>query len=198
MRMWGRTGTGQGEFDGPSGILIDHNDDIYLSDTRNHRIQKVTKDGAHIGTFGEMGSDDGQMDSPWGIAADSEGFIYVSDHMNHRAQKFTADGSFVASFGSEGTGRGELGRPSGIAVDRDGDIYVCDWFNNRIQVYASDGRYITSLLGDAAELSYWAKMTVEANPDAVRRRREVKDLRVEWRLNMPTDLVFDLVENLGN
>ena len=195
LNMWGETGTGAGDFDGPSGILIDDKDDIYLSDTRNHRIQKVTKDGAHIVTFGDMGSNDGQMDSPWGITADSEGYIYVSDHMNHRAQKFTADGQFVASFGNEGTGRGELGRPSGIAVDCDGDVYVCDWSNDRVQVFAPDGRFITSLLGDASELSHWAKMTVVANPDAIRRRREVKDPRVEWRLNMPTDLVFDPVEN---
>jgi DNA-binding beta-propeller fold protein YncE len=195
LKMWGETGTGPGQFDGPSGILVNANDDIYVSDTRNHRIQKLTKDGTHIVTFGELGSSDGQMDSPWGIAADSEGYIYVSDHMNHRAQKFTAEGAFVASFGSEGTGRGQLGRTSGIAVDRDGDVYVCDWSNSRVQVFASDGRFITSLLGDATELSYWAKMTVEANPDAVRRRREVKDIRVEWRFDMPNDLVFDSAEN---
>jgi hypothetical protein len=38
-------------------------------------------------------------------------------------------------------------------------------------------------------------MTVEPNPDAIRRRREVKDYRVEWQLNMPTDLAFDPIEN---
>jgi len=70
---------------------------------------------------------------------------------------------------------------------------VCDWSNDRVQVFAADGRFITSLQGDARELSYWASMTVEANPDAVRRRREVRDPSVEWRLNMPTDLLFDPV-----
>ncbi len=193
LKLWGETGNGAGDFDGPSGIVINANDDIYISDTRNHRIQKVTKDGAHLATFGELGSSDGELDSPWGIAADFEGYIYVSDHMNHRAQKFTADGAFVASFGSEGTGRGELGRTSGIAVDDEGDVYVCDWSNDRVQVFAADGRFITTLRGDARELSYWASMTVEANPDAVRRRREVRDPSVEWRLNMPTDLLFDPV-----
>ena len=115
--------------------------------------------------------------------------------MNHRIQKFTADGEFAASFGSPGTGRGELGRPSGVAVDPEGDVYICDWSNNRVQVVAADGRFVTSLIGDARELSHWAKMTVEANPDAVRRRREVKDPRVEWRFSMPNDLVFDQVHN---
>ena len=191
LKLWGETGKADGEFDGPSGILIDPQDDIYIVDTRNHRVQKLTKDGAHLASWGERGSGEGQLDSPWGIAADSDGFVYVSDHMNHRAQKFTAEGAFVASFGSEGTGRGQLGRPSGVAVDGDGDVYVCDWSNNRVQVFAADSRFITTLQGDARELSHWAKMTVEANPDAVRRRREVPNPEVEWRLSMPADLVFD-------
>jgi len=172
-------------------ILIDANDDLYISDTRNHRVQKFTKDGALMAAWGGLGSGEGQLDSPWGIASDSEGYIYVSDHMNHRAQKFTPEGEFVASFGSEGTGRGELGRPSGVAVDPDGDVYVCDWSNNRVQVFGSDGRFITTLRGDAYELSHWAKMTVATNPDAVRRRREVPNPQVEWRFDMPSDLVFD-------
>ena len=195
LTCWGTSGTGAAEFDGPSGIVIDPNDDLYVVDTRNHRVQKLTKDGAHLDTWGGFGAGDGQFDSPWGIALDTEGYLYVSDHKNHRVQKLTAAGEFVASFGSEGTGRGELGRPSGVAVDPDGDVYVCDWSNNRVQVFASDGRFITSLLGDARELSFWAKMTVEANPDAVRRRREVPNPEVEWRLSMPTDLVFDTVNH---
>jgi DNA-binding beta-propeller fold protein YncE len=195
LKCWGETGAGERQFDGPSGILIDPQDNIYIVDTRNHRVQKLTKDGAHLATWGELGSAEGQLDAPWGIASDSEGYIYVADHMNHRVQKFAPEGAFVGSFGSPGTGRGELGRPSGVAVDPDGDIYICDWSNNRVQVFAADGRFVTTLLGDARELSHWAKMTVEANPDAVRRRREVRDPWVEWRLSMPNDLVFDAVHD---
>ena len=191
LQCWGTSGAEEGELDGPSGILIDANDDLYISDTRNHRVQKFTKDGALMAAWGGLGSGEGQLDSPWGIASDSEGYIYVSDHMNHRAQKFTPEGEFVASFGSEGAGRGELGRPSGVAVDSDGDVYVCDWSNNRVQVFGSDGRFVTTLRGDAYELSHWAKMTVATNPDAVRRRREVPNPQVEWRFDMPSDLVFD-------
>ena len=86
-----------------------------------------------------------------------------------------------------------MDRPSGVDVDSDGDLYVCDWSNNRVQVFGADGRFITSLRGDAQELSHWAKMNVSAYPDAVRRRREVRDPQMEWRFNLPTGLVFDTV-----
>ena len=193
LNSWGSSGNGDGEFDGPSGIVIDSQDDVYIVDSRNHRVQKVTKDGAPLAAWGGFGSGDGQFDSPWGIACDSQGFIYVADHKNHRVQKFTASGEFAASFGRHGAGRGELNRPSGVAVDSDGDVYICDWSNNRVQVFAADGRFVTSLRGDAQELSHWAKMTVSASPDAVRRRREVRDPQVEARFDLPAGLVFDTV-----
>lgn len=89
-------------------------------------------------------------------------------------------------------------RPVRSTVRRDcrlrwrfGDLYVCDRSNDRVQVFGADGRFITSLRGDAHELSHWAKMNVSANPDAIKRRREVRDPQVEWRFNLPAGLVFD-------
>ena len=193
LQSWGDSGSGDGQLDGPSGIVIDPQDNVYIVDTHNHRVQRFTKDGAPLASWGGYGSGEGQLDSPWGIALDPQGNVYVADHNNHRVQKFTPEGGFLAFFGSRGTGRGELGRPSSVAVDSDGDVYVCDWSNDRVQVFGADGRFIISLRGDAHELSHWAKMTVAANPDAVRRRREVKDPQVEWRFSEPTDLVFDKV-----
>jgi sugar lactone lactonase YvrE len=117
--------------------------------------------------------------------------VYVADHKNHRVQQFTSDGAFVRQFGSYGTGKGQLNRPTGIAVDPDGDVYVCDWANHRVQVFAPDGKFVTSLLGDAQELSKWAKMTLAASPDAIKRRREVPSLEREWRFAFPTAVLFD-------
>ncbi len=193
LDCWGDSGNGDGQLDGPSGIVIDAQDDVYIVDTRNHRVQKFAQDGTPLASLGSYGSGEGQLDSPWGIASDSDGYIYVADHMNYRVQKFTPEGEFAGSFGSRGSGRGELGRPSSVAVDSDGDVYVCDWSNDRVQVFGADGRFFTTLLGDAYELSHWAKMTVETSPDIVKRRREVRDPQVEWRFSLPSDLVFDTV-----
>ena len=191
LRVWGSAGAGDGELDKPSGIAIDHNDDLYIVDGGNHRVQKFSKDGRFLSKWGRLGSALGEFNSPWGITIDQQGDIYVADHKNHRVQKFTPDGQPVAEFGSYGTGKGQLNRPSGVAVDPQGDVYVSDWANHRVQVFGPDGRFITSLLGDAQELSAWARGSFDANPDAAKRRREVRNLEVEWRFSYPTAVAFD-------
>ena len=191
VSFWGTAGNGEGQFDGPSGLAFDSQEDLYLVDSRNHRIQKYTKDGKFLLQWGGFGTGDGELDSPWGITVDGDGYVYVADHKNHRVQKFTGDGKFAARFGSHGDGRGQLNRPSDVAVDPDGDIYVCDWANNRVQIFDPQGKFLTSFIGDAKELSKWAKMVVETNPDAIKRRREVKDFEAEWRFALPTAVVFD-------
>ncbi len=191
LSHWGGSGAEEGALNRPSGITIDPQDGVYIVDSGNHRIQKFASDGAFLSAWGGFGSEEGQFNSPWGIALDRQGCVYVADHKNHRVQKFTPEGEFVARFGSYGTGRGQLNRPAGVAVDPDGDLYVCDWANNRVQLFAPDGRFLTSFLGDAQELSKWGKMIVETNPDAQKRRREVRSLEPEWRLALPTGVAFD-------
>ena len=92
-------GSGDGGFDGPSGIAIDPEDTLYIVDSRNHRVQKFTTDGEFLSTWGSLGSAEGQFNSPWGITIDQEGDVYVADHKNHRVQKFTPDGEFITQFG---------------------------------------------------------------------------------------------------
>jgi DNA-binding beta-propeller fold protein YncE len=188
---WGTAGNGEGELHGPSGIAIDADDTLYIVDGRNHRVQKFTKDGEFLHAWGGLGSEPGRLNAPWGITIDHEGFVYVADHKNHRVQKFTADGEFVSQFGRYGTGKGQLNRPADVAVDPEGDVYVCDWANHRVQVFDADGKAVTSLRGDAQELSKWAKLTLEASPDSMKRRREVRSLEAEWRFAFPTAVVFD-------
>ena len=191
LSLWGSSGGGDGELKGPSGIAIDTEDDLYVVDSRNHRVQKLTRDGKFLAKWGRQGNGDGEFNAPWGVTIDSQGYVYVADHKNHRVLKFTPEGGFVAKFGSYGTGRGQLNRPSDVAVDPDGDVYVCDWVNDRVQAFGADGRFITSFLGDAQELSKWAKMTVDANVDVIRARRRVKSLEPEWRFCMPAGITFD-------
>ena len=191
LREWGTAGSDDGEFNGPSGITIDAQDVLYIVDSRNHRVQKFTTDGQFLSTWGSLGSAPGQFNAPWGITLDQQGHVYVADHKNHRVQKFTPNGQFIMQFGSYGTRKGQLNRPSDVAVDPEGDIYVCDWANHRVQIFDPDGKIVTSLRGDAQELSKWAKMTLAASPDAMKRRREVHSLEREWRFSYPTAVVFD-------
>jgi DNA-binding beta-propeller fold protein YncE len=191
LREWGTAGSDEGEFNGPSGIAIDPQDVLYIVDSRNHRVQKFSKDGQFLMTWGSLGSAPGQFNAPWGITLDRQGDVYVADHKNHRVQKFTPEGQFLMQFGSYGSGKGQLNRPSDVAVDPEGDVYICDWANHRVQIFDAESKAITSLRGDAQELSKWARMSLETNPGAMRRRREVRNFEQEWRFAFPTAVVFD-------
>ena len=191
LTCWGTEGNGPAQLSRPAGILIDDQDIVYIADGGNHRIQKFATDGTFQAQFGGYGQGPGQFDGPWGMTLDGAGHLYVADHKNNRAQKLTVDGNYVAEFGSYGAGRGQLNRPSDVAVDPDGEVYVCDWGNSRVQVFAPEGRFLTSLYGDAQELSKWARPVVNASSQGLLRRREVKNIEVEWRLAMPSSVVFD-------
>ena len=195
LSQWGGPGEEEGEFNGPSGIAFGPDDDLWIVDSRNHRIQGFTRDGKLLACWGSLGSGEGQFNTPWGITLDGQGYVYVADHKNHRVQKLTREGQFVAQYGSFGDGRGQLNRPSDVAVDPDGDVYVCDWANSRVQLFAPEGKFLTSFVGDAQELSKWAKAVVQTNPEALKRRREVKDYEVEWRLALPTGVTFDAAKH---
>ena len=170
VRAWGTLGSEPGELNGPSGIAVDAEDNLYITDQNNHRVQKLTPDGRHLLSFGSEGSGDGEMNMPWGICVAPDGSVFVADWRNDRIQQFSADGEFIAKFGESGDGDGQFTRPAGVAVDSDGNIYVTDWGNERVQVLAGDGSHLMTLLGEAT-LSKWAYDFLAANPDEVETRK---------------------------
>ena len=153
LGSWGETGSAQGKLNGPNGIVFDRQDNLYVVDSRNDRIQKFTKDGKFISCWGSSGDGDGQFNRPWGITIDTGGDIYVADWGNNRVQKFSPDGTYLLSFGSDPQSGGDLDHPCDVAVDSDGDVYVTDWGNHRVQIFEDDGEPITALYGDAIEPS---------------------------------------------
>ena len=170
VKAFGTQGTGPGELDGPTGVAVDAEDNLYITDQNNHRVQKVTPEGWHLLSFGSAGSNDGELNMPWGICIAPDGSIFVADWRNDRIQQFSADGEFVAKFGEPGGDDGQFTRPAGVAVDADGNIYVADWGNERVQVLAADGSHLETLLGEAT-LSKWAYDFLSANPDEVETRK---------------------------
>ena len=109
-------GTAQGEFNSPQAVCTDPDNNIYVADTRNSRIQKLSPDGDIVTVFGAWGASSGQFggEGPLGIAIDDRGFVLVSDSHtagggNHRIQRFDPDGDYAGQFGSHGTGPGQFG-----------------------------------------------------------------------------------------
>ena len=126
----------------PVSVVVDSEENRYLSDEGLDRIWVCNKDGEHLFAWGKHGSKDGELNRPSGIAVDSDNNIFVVDTMNHRVQKFTNDGIYISTFGRFGSGNCEFNMPWGIAIDKTGYIYVSDWRNDRIQKIGLDGKFI--------------------------------------------------------
>lgn len=200
--QWSALENDDGQPHGAANIAIDAQDNIYVTDGRSHEVRKFTNDGKFLASWGSLGTENGQFNAPWGVTVDQNGNVYVADHQNHRVQKFTSDGQWLANFGGPGTGRGKLQLPVDVAVDPEGDVYICDWSSNgqhagRVHVFDADGNFVITLVGDAQRLSKWAQMTVDANADYIKRRREVdlKNMESEWRFAVPTGITFDANRN---
>ena len=101
-----RLGTGDGDLQWPVGIIVDREENIYISDEALNRISKFSRQGNILGMWGEPGTADGQLNGPAGLAFDADENVYVVDSLSHRVQRFTKDGEFLHGWGSFGTGRG--------------------------------------------------------------------------------------------
>ncbi len=147
VRQWGTSGSGNGQFHSPAGLLVDNTGNVYVADHYGARVQKFSPDGTYISQFGTgtYGSGDGQMQNPWGVAEDLSHYIYVTDAGNNaRVQKYNAGGTFITQWGTPGTGNGQFSFPTGVASDSSGKVYVAGYYNQRIQKFSSDGIYETA------------------------------------------------------
>ena len=200
VRSFDTVQSDDGDTNGAAGIAIAADGTIYVTDSRSHQVRMFKNDGTFINSFGSKGVSEGQFEGPWGITVDNDGKVYVADFGNHRVQKFSADGKFELQIGRPGNKRGELTNPTDVAVDSDGDIYVCDWSKNdwdrgRVHIFTPEGQFLTALVGDAQQLSQWAQMTVDANADYAKRRREVRSTEPEWTFAQPTAVEWDKANN---
>ena len=169
MPNGGVHGTGTGEFDGPSGMVFDPDDNLFVVDHKNNRVQKYASDGQYLAAFGSQGNGEGEFNLPWGGAIDAEGALYVADWGNDRIQKFSSEGVYLAQYGISGSADGQFRRPSAVAVDEQGYIYVADWGNERVQVLGPDGGFMMKLRGEAT-LSKWADEYLESSVEEAEAR----------------------------
>jgi hypothetical protein len=151
ISTWGSSGEDLGQFSHPHGNEIEdeNNQDVngvfvYIADQNNDRIQKFSKDGTFVTTWGEEGEGNGQFLHTHGIDLDSDGNVYVSDRDQPSIQKFSSNGTFIMKWGSEGTADGQFIQPWDVSVSQDDRVFVPDYGNNRIQIFSKEGDFITS------------------------------------------------------
>jgi len=128
------------------GLEVDHEDNIWVTDTALHQVLKFDSDGRlllSVGEKGVRGLDATHFNQPTDIAIAPNGEFYVSDgYGNNRIAKFSAEGKFLFDWGTKGDQPGQFNLPHGIARDREGRIYVADRTNGRIQVFDDTGQFI--------------------------------------------------------
>ncbi|HEY5977321.1 MAG TPA: 6-bladed beta-propeller [Solirubrobacterales bacterium] len=135
---WGGSGTGQGEFNSPTGVATNTLNEVYVVDSGNNRVQKFSETGEFVAQFGGPGSGPGQLSSPAGISIDEDNFLYVADQGNARVQKLGPWGEFIALIGSPG----QFSVPTDVAVDPKGNVVVSDAGHNRIFRFDASGKLL--------------------------------------------------------
>ena len=138
----GKIEIGTGGFFHPQALCLDDKDNIYVSDTGNHRVRVFNPAGKVLNKFGVQGARLGEFNGPAGLVMDNAQNLLVVDEKNYRIQIFSSKGVFKNKFGKRGTGRSEFANPTGIAVDSKRNIFVTDR-DMRIQIFDPEGYYLT-------------------------------------------------------
>ncbi|MBX9808411.1 MAG: SMP-30/gluconolactonase/LRE family protein, partial [Flavobacteriaceae bacterium] len=140
-------------FNNLSGIAVDVSGNVYVTESLNNKIRKITPTGV-VSTFagsGLQGSADGigtvaSFNYPSGIAVDASGNVYVADRGNYKIRKITPAGVVSTFAGSgvrgsaDGTGTAaSFGSPNGVAIDTSGNIYITGDDYSKIRMITSTG-----------------------------------------------------------
>ena len=154
--------TNLSQFQNPGGVAMDLSGNIYVADTGNDIIRKITPNGT-VSTFAGSpdiaGSTDGNsalFNVPQSLAVDSSGNVYVADAGNFTIRKITSTGTVSTLAGLAGNAGSADGmgtnaafyEPEGVAVDASGNVFVADTWNQTIRKITSAG-LVSTIAGSA-------------------------------------------------
>ncbi|MYM67672.1 gluconolaconase [Pseudoduganella sp. FT55W] len=144
-------------FNTPSGMAIDSAGNLYVADTGNNAIRKITSEGvvSTLAGDGLAGDKDGkgagaQFNGPVGVAVDAAGNVFVADTYNDRIRRVAPDGTVTTIAGGKRAGKADgaaaqalFDTPTGIALAANGDLYIADTANHAIRKLDKDGNVST-------------------------------------------------------
>lgn len=158
------------QFYTPGAVAVDASGNVYVADSSNNSIRKITKAGLVTTLAGSATGDQGSADGtgldasfnmPTGVALDAAGNLLVADSYNHTIRKITPAGevsTFAGRAESQGSadGAADAARfyfPTGVALDGSGNVYVTDGNNHTIRKITSDGT-VSTLAGSVGDRGY--------------------------------------------
>jgi len=169
---WGtEDGTGgNARFNGPLGVAISSDSDIFVSDSNNHAIRRITRTGI-VTTWAGVPGVDGWTDSdrltatfskPAELAFDKHGNLFVADSFNHLIRKISRDGkvsTVTGVAGADGSVDGSnrqarLFNPYGLAILPDGSLIVSDTYNELIRIVLAPIVLAVHVSDDGASISW--------------------------------------------
>jgi DNA-binding beta-propeller fold protein YncE len=126
----------------PSGLSVDRAGQIYIADSFNHRVLKLSATGTLLRKWNRFDSTDGSFHQPAAVAVGINGMAYVLDYSENRIDRFSASGRLLGSWGGYGQGPGKFAAPNDLATDAQGNVYVADTINSRVQKFSPAGRFL--------------------------------------------------------
>ena len=145
----GSFGAELGQFSGPAGIALDADSNLYVADSCNHRIQKITPEGDVYG----LGGPDLLL-HPQGVAVDGARFMYIVEQGANRLQRFGPNGQFVFSVGGPFASRARFASPTALCLDSYHHIYIADTDNDRITSYIATGLWFMDYVSPTKEVAF--------------------------------------------
>ena len=133
-------GSKNGQFEYPCDLAFDDNNDLYVTDSHNHRVQKFDTHGNYLLQFGGKGVNKGKLQYPIGITTHSDK-VYVADRQNNRISVLQINGKFCTVIGQR-----YLSQYFDIAVDMYSELVVADWRHQCIYIFTLDGQYTNSYI----------------------------------------------------
>ena len=137
IKRLGKRGKAQGEFNLASDIAVDSQQNIYVLDSGNFRVQVFNRWGKFIKSWGQVGTGLGQFGRPKSITIDQDSHLYISDAQFGNVQVFDTDGQLLLSIGelSSHAGAGRYSLITGITADRNRYLYVLDQYYKKIDIF---------------------------------------------------------------
>lgn len=139
VSSWGKAGTAPGEFRDPTGLAVSSSE-LFVSDSRNARIQVFDHQGNFLRAFGGV-AEGAMLKRPMNLAL-TDKHLYVADYWQDMIFVFTLEGELLRTIGEAGNGPGQFNAPGGVAVAANGDLFVADFYNQRVQQLNAEGEFI--------------------------------------------------------